>query len=301
MQDLITMNTLEVAKDYNFKDERLALATSQILNIYSSAVEFAETKNREIASILSRVKSERSYVKDGYKSVADYAQQIFGIKKQSAYALATAGDIYNDESASDALKSFSPSKLAEVANVNREILEDHISHGIITPTTTQKDLRDFAKHNTEADESKVKIADMFTARVVSIAVPDLLARRMDTPRILEDWNEIFCNYIMDVSGAKRAPEVIKLPKCSPNSNPNSKKKTVIRYLYITENYTMAVEFYKAIAPKKGNAMSKPKYTIEQLRAMLEEMEAAQNNVEDEDAEEGEDEVVEEVEEVEEDE
>lgn len=272
-KELITMEALNIAQTTEFKDKRLAEATAKIVKLYESTATFVEKKNREFASILSTVKTEKSYEADGYKSVADYAEKVFGLSRSNAYALATAGDVYNDVNAPDEVKALSPSKLAELANVPKDKLAADIKAGTISATTTQKDLREYAKTAAPNAEEKPVVLPQYTARMVWGGVYDEEEKeKFETPRILEDWHEIITQDIINNHECTRAPEVIKLPKCQPYFAPIQEKKPIIRYLYITEVCAYAFEFYEKTPEKpKKEKVSAPKYTREELLRMLAEM------------------------------
>lgn len=275
MKEIITTNTLTIAEKVNFKDKRLAKATSDIIKIYQDAMVYADAKNRQVASILAKIKEEKSYIEDGFVSVADYASEIFGIKKQNAYSLATAGEIYNDPRASEKLKAFTPSKLAEVASVNRETLETDVESGKITPTTTQKDLREYYK-KTSGKTSKDEVLDLYTAHATnSDMIRDGLYELIGeynippTKRLMQDWEDMIAAYIN--KNSKYPVEVIKLPKGhAVVDGVIQKKKIVERRLFITHEVSFAVEFtvYKPRIEKQNNEM-----TREELLAKLAELEA----------------------------
>lgn len=278
-KELITMEALTVAQKSSFKDARLANATNKIVKLYSEAATYVEKKNREFAAILSTVKAEKSYEKDGFKSVADYANTVFGISRSNAYALASAGDVYNDAKAPAEIKALSPSKLAELVNVPTDKLAEDIKAGTISVETTQKDLREYAKTAAPQSEDKPTVLPQFTARLVSMAVPDSLATILDNVHIMEDWKETISQYMKDTYTPRRAPEIIKLPKCAPEHSPTQDKKPISRYLFITENASLAFEFYeKTVEKPKGKGKDKkPAYSIEELEAMLAAAKAANEN------------------------
>lgn len=271
MNELITMNALTIANGYQFKSKTLAAHTKKIADIYSSAVKFADAKNREISSILSTIKAEKSYEADGFKSVSEYAEKIFGIKKQNAYALATAGDVYNDTKASAALKSFSPSKLAELSSVDRDKVEADIKAGTITNETTQKDLRSYAK--AKAQEGKpipAEVVTLYTCRPVGSILTQGGQDFAKEGHTLEEIDEYFTVYMHDNHNPARAAEVVKLPKCAAHTAPLAKKQNTQRRLYVTENAALVIELY-TYAPNTKPANT-PKFTKEELLAMLAAME-----------------------------
>ena len=264
---IITITELTPATSRKFKDPRLKDATKRIAAIYTDAAKFVDTKNREIASILSEVMEDKSYEKDGFKSVGDYAKEVFGINRQNAYSLAVAGKVYNDKSAPAALKAMSPSKLAEVAKVPAETLNKAIEDGKITADTTQKDLREFATSVT-AKTNKVEVLNNYTARPCAPSVSERDADTYATARTIPEWEDYFMEYMRSLAPS-RSPEVIKLPKTTTPNNPDVKKATVERRLFTSDNFSLVVEFYTV---KPDPKPSKPKFTKEQLLAMLADLE-----------------------------
>lgn len=127
-----------------FENKDLNKATQAIIKIYKDAAHYADQKNQEIAKILGTVLETKCYEQDGFKSVAEYAEFTFGIKKRNAYALASAGSIYNDNDIPLALKKLSPSKLAEVAKLDKDELKKAVNDGHINENSTQAELRDYA-------------------------------------------------------------------------------------------------------------------------------------------------------------
>lgn len=260
---IITITELTPATSRKFKDPRLADATKRIAAIYTDAAKFVDTKNREIASILAEVMETKSYEKDDFKSVGDYAKEVFGINRQNAYSLATAGKVYNDKNAPATLKAMTPSKLAEVAKLPADTLNKAISDGKITAYTTQKDLRDFAAAAT-AKTDKVEVLNNYTARPCVPMVSDRDKDTYSTVRTLPEWEDYFMNYMQSLAPS-RSPEVIKLPKTTIPGNPDAKKATVERRLFVSDNFSLVVEFY-TVKPEP-----KPKFTKEQLLEMLSEL------------------------------
>ena len=264
---ILTITELNPATSRKFKDPRLADATNRIAAIYMDAAKFVDTKNREIASILAEVMEAKSYEKDGFKSVGDYAKDVFGINRQNAYSLASAGKVYNDKNAPEALKAMTPSKLAEVSKVPADTLKKALDDGKITADTTQKELREFASSVTDKSD-KVEILKKYTARP---CVPMVSERDADTyafARTLPEWEDYFLEVMTSLSPS-RFPEVIKISKTTVPGSDTDAKPTVERRLFTSDNFSMVVEFY-AEKPKK--AESKPKFTKEQLLAMLAELE-----------------------------
>lgn len=264
---IITITELTPETARKFKDPRLAEATKRIAAIYADAAKFVDTKNREIASILAEVMEAKSYEKDGFKSVGDYAKEVFGINRQNAYSLAAAGKVYNDNNAPAALKAMTPSKLAEVAKLPADTLKKAVEDGKITADTTQKDLREFAASVTTKSD-KVEVLNNYTARPCVPVVSERDSDNYSSARTIPEWEDYFMDYMQSLSPS-RSPEIIKLPKTTIPGKPDAKKATVERRLFTSDNFSMVVEFYISKPEPKP---TKPKFTKEQLLAMLAELE-----------------------------
>lgn len=164
--------------------------------------------------------------------------------------MATAGDVYNDNNASDRIKALSPSKLAELSKVDRRKVEDDLKAGRITATTTQKDLREYAKAAIQGGE-KPEVIDSYSA------IPyyaDSIFSKEDKDKInkftmtMDEWDSLISKMLHAAAPAE--VEVIKLPKGAPTVNGNkSSKKTIERRLYIAGDIAIAFMFHKQV-PKK---------------------------------------------------
>lgn len=268
--EIITMTNISIATA-TFKDERLANATKRITAIYSDAAKYADSKNREIAKILSEVAEKKSYEADGFKSVADYAATIFGIARQSAYALANAGKVYNDKDAHPELKAMSPSKIAELANVEPTALKEALDTGKINRDTTQKDMREFAT-SISHKESKPVVLDQYIARPCIPVLSEELSDTMSLPRTINEWEDWFMDYVAnETPHSIISPiEIIKLPK--GKVNPDDKKATIERRLFVNRNFSIVVEFSKYVNHKDIKKPVRPNFTKEELLAMMEALE-----------------------------
>lgn len=280
--EIITLNPITAAAR-TFKDDRLTKATQRISSIYTDAAKYADAKNREIAKILADVADKKAYEADGFKSVADYASTVFGIARQNAYALANAGKVYNDKNSHPELQAMSPSKIAEIASVDSKAVNAALEAGEITHETTQKALREFAeKAKNDSETAKAVVVAMFTARPCVPSLTEEEADNFAAAKTLDDWDDYFMQYVADATPnyCKISPvEIIKLPK--GKVDPDAKKSTVNRRLYFNRNFSIVVEFftYTAPKPKPSKSSPAPKYTKEQLLAMLAEMENGEKTAE----------------------
>lgn len=272
------MNAINTELSMNFKNEHLQKATEKILSIYQNAAKYAEEKNREIAKTLAEVAAKKSYTQDGFKSVSDYANSTFGISKQNAYALASAGKFYNDSKTDDTLRSLSPSKLAAVASVDKKDLENAVKEGKITAQSTQKELKELASTLNRAVSKKVTVVvDRYTAKAHASWLDRSTVEALSVPRIEQDWDSFFTNVLqfkhpaLAEAGILADVEIVKLSK--GYARPDAKKATLTRKLYLTDTDSIVVTFYTYTAPKATIQPPKPKYTREEILAMLAECEA----------------------------
>lgn len=268
--EMITVIPTAIKEGRTFKDDRLAKATDKIIKIYSQAAKFADEKNREIAKILATIAEQKSYTKDGFKSVADYANELFGIQRQNAYALANAGKVYNDAQADATLKAMTPSKLAAIASVAPEKVKEAIASGAIKSTSTQQELKDFA---TKSKGDDVKVLQQYTAKPRRLVYTEEQSVGASYPRTMEEWEAFFTKFFLEANGEE--PEIIKLPKGKVNAS--AKKATVNRTLFVTHSGFDIVDFYVYNPPKAPKAPKAPKFTAEELRAMLAELEAKEDD------------------------
>lgn len=252
-----------------FQDDRLNKATDKIIKLYQNATATADKLNRQLASILGTVATEKSYEKDGFKSVGEYASMTFGIKPRNAYMLASAGQVYNDDKANPVLKSMSPSKMAEVLSIDRETLNKALEDGTITNETTQKGLREFAetvepKTSREVKESK------YTARFCAEYTPEGIVPELTIPRTENEWDEFFSNWILSMFDETTWVDAIKIPKGKVSKGDD--KPTLARKLYTSRRFSIVVELWKHEEEKskkeKKTKKTAPKYTREELEAML---------------------------------
>ena len=151
---LIATTKEGIQTSFSFKNEDLNKFSAQIAKIAIDSV----SRNVQLAKILGRVLDTQCYKEDGFKSVADFAYQTFGINENYAYQLAKVGNrFYNAESETAekvvSLLGGKVGNLAEIASMSDEDIVAAIDSGDISAETTQKDLRNIA---TAAKPQKVK-------------------------------------------------------------------------------------------------------------------------------------------------
>ena len=247
---------------FSFKNRALAGYSRRIAELGADI----SAKNVEIAKILGHVLDEKCYVEDGYKSVAEYAEEVFGIKKQSAYQMANVGSKFfnsEDETAKKVSALVSPSNLAELQNVPMEEIKKAIDSGAISESSTQKSLRDFAK---STKEPKITVETLYSGSVKSVIGSTVK-------------NEPFAKVVLDsqlesvASGFGFSKELWK---------PYGKNSKVA----ITESGDIFVVTFEKYVEPKPVKVSKPvsggkKFTVDELMAMLEEAKAEEAKAKEE--------------------
>lgn len=247
---------------FSFKNRALAGYSRRIAELGADI----SAKNVEIAKILGHVLDEKCYVEDGFKSVAEYAEEVFGIKKQSAYQMANVGSKFfnsEDETAKRATNIFPTSNLAELQNVPMEEIKKALDSGRISEASSQKALRDFAK---STKEPKITVETLYSGYTKSVTG--------STVR-----NEPFEKVVLDshlesmASGFGFSKELWK---------PYGKNSKVA----ITESGDIFVVTFEKYVEPKPVKVSKPvgggkKFTVDELMAMLEEAKAEEAKAKEE--------------------
>lgn len=239
---------------FTFKSAKLAEYSRQIANLGSEIA----SKNIEIAKILGHVLTEKCYEDDGFKSVADYAEQVFGIKKQSAYQMANVGaKFYNAESeiAKKVSSLLPPSNLAELVNMAEEDIQKEIESGKISEFSTQKELRELAK--THKEPKKTTVEPLYQGSIKFVVGTTVTVRTFERFTIDTILSNVARDNGFEISDFK----------------PHGKDKKVA----VTESGDVFVVTYeKYVAPKADEKPKKStKFTVEELMAMLAETQAEQ--------------------------
>lgn len=256
-----TEQSLEVVtvKDmgtFSFKSAKLAAYSRQIANLGSEIA----SKNIEISKILGHVLTEKCYEEDGFKSVADYAEQVFGIKKQSAYQMANVGaKFYNadSETAKKVSAILPPSNLAELVNMTEEDIEKEITTGNISEASTQKELREVAKAYKEP--KKATVEPLYQGSIKFVIGSTVTVRPFERFTIDTILQNVARDHGFEVSDFK----------------PHGKDRKVA----VTESGDMFMVTYEKYVEvkKEDKPKQSKKFTVEELMAMLAEAQAEQES------------------------
>ena len=143
MSNVIVVNNSQVP---TFQNEELNKATKAILE-YDKNIRMNYFK---IADALRWVKGLELYKEDGFKSVSEYASQVFGYEKSTVSRMIKIAEDYLLEDGSSTVfvqegKDFSISQLREVLALPRGDVVDLVQEGQITPDMTKDQIRAVVK------------------------------------------------------------------------------------------------------------------------------------------------------------
>lgn len=268
----IITTTTSAITEFKFKNPALNAHAVEIATAQTHMVDSV----KEVAKALGAVKKESCYKEDGFKSVADFAEKTFGLKRSYAYMLANVGErFYNAEQlpepVAELVDAMPVTNLAELVNVLDDKLETAIESGELTPTMTQTDAGNLAKKLTgeaakESGES-AKPAILNKYHVVATFGSEV-----------HDFNE---DYLLETDFAARVAEVFKIPYVASewtpfklsNVAPATKELPAIKRIGYTFPYhdstsAVVLTYNLKRVGKPAKKSARPKMTREELLAML---------------------------------
>lgn len=169
-----------------FKNPKLETITNKIAAIYAGTLQYATDRTIEISKLLGQVKTEKLYVDDGYKSVEEYANAIFGIGKSTAYARAAYGEMLNNPESPDELKGMPQSNYAAIASVPMDKLKEAVAQGKINKNMTQEQLKEFAR---STKKKKVDMPKLYDAYFVHGPLDSNMTEEMYVKKIWEEYGD----------------------------------------------------------------------------------------------------------------
>ncbi len=140
-----------------FKSKDLNTATAAIYEAVNKFNTTAAETRKTVAVILARVERKQTYKADGFKSLAEYAEQI-GLDKSLAHKLENAGRLLDskDEAVRNFANSTDYSKLAIVSSAGEDAVKAAVASGALKPDQTQKEVRAWKEaHNAASEKPKV--------------------------------------------------------------------------------------------------------------------------------------------------
>ena len=146
------MESIAIINKQTFKNKELNKATGELYKAFQNI----EKSNNEACKILARVEKEKLYKDDGFKSLAEYAEQI-GLEKSTAHKMENAGRLMISEN--EKVREFAAkadySKLAMLASEDEKAVEKAIEDGVINEKTTQRDVKKWKDGQKTSTKAKV--------------------------------------------------------------------------------------------------------------------------------------------------
>ena len=254
---------------FAFKNEKL--------NAYSAEIAAIRDEmggvNFKLAKVLGKVKSEKCYEDDGFKSVAEYAESTFSIKRSMAYQLAAVGErFYNAESetAAKVAGMLTPSNLSEIVKLTDEQIQEQIELGAISNDSTQASLREVANHVKQATSpSKPKVLPQYVVDVTIIRA-NAIARNHFDRITMEELSVELC------AGMSIKQEYISKTFVSASADANG-----VDIWLLPDGGIVKLEYAKYVteveAKRKSHKNGPVKvYTREELEAMLAALNAGED-------------------------
>ena len=209
----LILSTANAPAKFSFKNAKLNEISAKIAeqsaamnSVYNAAKEGAEAVNKALAPLFGELLKTKCFKDDGFKSVADYAEQTFGMSKSMAYMLARVGEQFYSDNSDVTVKArdtLSTSKLAELTNTDRVAIAKAIDAGELTPESSLITCREFATAHKRP--GKEKIVPTYTLRAYpnSITTP-AIAENV----IKEDMYKAAAAYVVGDGSADSESEVL---------------------------------------------------------------------------------------------
>lgn len=267
----------------SFKNAELAKATRELeainlkgAQLFNSTKEQVNALNIEKAKIYGRILDTACYKEDGFKSLQEYAEKVFGDKKASAYSLATVGKRFINTELPEAIKPtikaiidngvFNASELASMTN---EQIEDAIKTEKLSVNGTQKQFREIA---TSVKPAKVINEKLCSFNAVVVNMVDGKSESVDKNKLPLDNADIMKAIGFDGSVDK----IVKLFNITQVVHKEGKEDTTKTIGYtalaytIDGNYTARLNIYYVEKPKaeKPKTDKAPKLDADEVKAFL---------------------------------
>lgn len=261
------MNELEsiatkTPTSFTFKNKKLNEVSPKI----GKACQDLAKNKRELCKLLGAVKKDKLYSEDGFKSVDDFAEKTFGIKKALAYQLASVGErFYNvdSETAKKVAAMLPPSNLAEIAGMKDEDIQKAIDNGAIKEGTTQQTLREIAKRDKAAKNKKE-----VPAKVLPQYEADATIFRIDGADRIH-FEKATLNEVTDAIKEKVPHFEQAQMKVFQREGKYEKEYHRGVNVWLTTSGVVVLNYGLATTPPKSKAKAETKdYTIDELEAML---------------------------------
>lgn len=134
--------------DIVLSNQQTNLTNKELIKITTKirAAGAAIAKNMySVAALLSEVADKKLYADDGFKNVADYAEQVFGFKRSTAYMLAKVGREYTQNNRSILTEvgetDFTVHQVAELLPLEKEQAQELVDGGRVSPEMPVAEIR----------------------------------------------------------------------------------------------------------------------------------------------------------------
>ena len=266
----------------SFKNAELAKATKELeainlkgAKLFNSTKEQVNALNIEKAKVYGRILDTACYKEDGFKSLQEYAEKVFGDKKASAYSLATVGNRFLNKELPEAIKPvikaivdngvFNASELASMTN---EQIEDAIKAEKLSVNGTQKQFRALATSVKPAKVINEKYCS-FNATVVNMV--DGKSESIDKNKLPLDSADILKAIGFDGS-VDKIVKLFNITQVVHKEGKEDSEKTIgytaIAYT-VDGNYTARLNIYYIEKPKAEKKTEKaPKLDADEVKAFL---------------------------------
>ena len=259
----------------SFKNEELAKATKELeainlkgAKLFNSTKEQVNALNIEKAKVYGRILDTACYKEDGFKSLQEYAEKVFGDKKASAYSLATVGNRFLNKDLPEAIRPVIKAILdngvfnaSELASMTNEQLEDAIKTEKLSVNGTQKQFRELA---TSVKPAKVINEKLCSFNAVVVNMVDGKAENIDGNKLPLDNADI----LKAIGFAAKGYALIYCDKEGKEDSEKTIGYTAIAYT-VDGNYTARLNIYYVEKPKAEKKTEKaPKLDADEVKAFL---------------------------------
>lgn len=252
----LTLSATNAPAKFTFKNQQLNKISAKIAeqsaamnDVYNAAKEGAEAVNKALAPLFGELMASKCYKDDGFKSVADYAEQTFNMGKSMAYMLARVGEAYYNTASEDAKlarETLSTAKLAELTGVDKKEVGAAIKSGELGEDTSLVACRDFAAaHKKPAKEKVLPTFDIFT-------MPHCEG---DRPKVVSALKETFLEALRD-NGYFELCDLSSLYTCNVKLDGDKASAAQHFIVYDGKGFTQMFEYRPHVTPAKSKGKAK---------------------------------------------
>lgn len=157
MQDLVIYTDNNIKIIPTFQNEELRVATERIVEF----IRGAGINYFKIAVQLKLIKDLELYKDDGFDSVYNYAERVFGYSRTSVVRMIKTANLYLSQDGSSTIflkegKDFGISQLRELLSLPKSEVIDLVEEGKITPEMTKDQIREAVKAKKSKENDKEK-------------------------------------------------------------------------------------------------------------------------------------------------